>query len=390
MTSITLRSVATIPPGAILWDDTVKGFGARRQTSDAVTYVLKYRTGTRQRWATIGRHGSPWTPETARREARKLLGMIAAGEDPAEVRERPDNLSAIITAYLAVAESRQRPRSFLETQRHLLVAWKPLHSMSLAEVSRRHVAARLGELAEGSGVTAARARAALSACFTWAIREGLAEVNPVTGTNRPPEPRSRERVLSDAELAAIWRACGDDDYGRIVRLLALTAQRRDEVGAMRWSEIGEGVWTLPRTRTKNHREHTLPLTPAALALLPERRKDRDLVFGAGDGAFSGWSQSKARLDARVLAKLRKKNPEAEFAGWRLHDLRRTAATVMADQLGVQPHIVEAILNHVSGHRAGVAGVYNRATYRDEIKRAFEAWGAHVVKAVEANADDNAE
>lgn len=368
--TINLRAVGGLGPKATIWDDAVKGFGARRQTSDAVTYVLKYRAGGRQRFFTIGRHGSPWTPDTARREARRLLGLVAAGEDPAEVRNRGEGLRAIIDAYLVVAKARQRPRTYLETERHLLIAWKSLHDQT--EVSRRAVAARLAEL---SGVTAIRARAALSACFVWAIREGLAEANPVAGTNRPPEPRSRERVLTDGELAAIWRACGDDDYGRIVRLLTLTGQRRDEVGAMRWGEIAEGVWTLPHSRTKNHREHALPLTEAMLALLPDPRVGREFVFGAGVGAFSGWSQSKARLDAR-----------AGVAGWRLHDLRRTAATVMADRLGVMPHIVEAVLNHVSGHKAGVAGVYNRAAYRAEMRRAFEAWGAHVAGIVEGEAD----
>jgi integrase len=373
--TINLRAVGGLGPKATIWDDAVKGFGARRQTSDAVTYVLKYRAAGRQRFFTIGRHGSPWTPDTARREARRLLGLVASGADPADERGASSSLKALCDAYLVVAKARQRPRTYLETQRHLLVAWKPLHDLPVAEVTRRAVAARLAEF---SGVTAIRARAALSACFVWAICEGLAEANPVAGTNRPPEPRSRERVLSDGELAAIWRACGDDDYGRIVRLLTLTAQRRDEVGAMRWDEIGDGVWTLPRTRTKNHREHALPLTEAMLALLPDPREGREFVFGAGAGAFSGWSQSKARLDAR-----------AGVAGWRLHDLRRTAATVMADRLGVMPHIVEAVLNHVSGHKAGVAGVYNRATYRAEMGRALEAWGEHVAMVVVGEANDQA-
>jgi integrase len=370
--TITLRAVGGLGPKATIWDDAVKGFGARRQTSDAVTYVLKYRAMGRQRFFTIGRHGSPWTPDTARREARRLLGLVASGADPAERAAPSSSLKALCEAYLAMAKARQRPRTYLETQRHLLVAWKPLHDMPIAEVTRRNVAARLGEL---SGVTAIRARAALSACFVWAIREGLAEANPVAGTNRPPEPRSRERVLSDGELAAIWRACGDDDYGRIVRLLTLTAQRRDEVGAARWDEIVDGVWTLPRTRTKNHREHALPLTEAMLAVLPDPRAGREFVFGAGAGAFSGWSQSKARLDAR-----------AGVSGWRLHDLRRTAATVMADRLGVMPHIVEAVLNHVSGHKAGVAGVYNRASYRVEMRAALGAWSEHVAGIVGANAN----
>jgi integrase len=227
--------------------------------------------------------------------------------------------------------------------------------------------------------------------FNWAIREGLdIAANPVLGTNRPAEPKSRERVLTDSELAEIWATFGDDDYGRIVKLLMLTAQRRDEVGGMRWTELDsdKNVWTIPSTRTKNHREHTVPLTDAAIALIPLRREGREHVFGDGPRrkgdshrGFSGWSKSKAALDARILAARQKAadaGVEAEpLPDWRLHDLRRTAATVMADRLGVLPHIVEAVLNHVSGHRAGVAGVYNLARYEAEKRAALRAWTDYV-------------
>jgi integrase len=204
--------------------------------------------------------------------------------------------------------------------------------------------------------------------FNWAIREGL-EIpsNPVLGTNRPAEPKSRSRVLTDAELAKLWAACPDNYYGRIIKLLVLTAQRRDEVGGTQWGEIDAcaKLWTIPAERTKNHREHSLPLSDAALALLPPPR-NRSWVFGEGSQGFSGWSKSKIALDER-----------ASLRDWRLHDLRRTAATVMADRLGVLPHVVEAILNHVSGHKAGVAGVYNRAKYQTEMRDALERWGDHV-------------
>src|SRR5262249_51103894 len=158
--------------------------------------------------------------------------------------------------YLKHAEKKQKPRSFDETKRHLLNNWKPLHSISVFNLRRRQVAARLSEIEiERGQVTAARARAALSAMFNWAIREGYEIAgNPVFGTNRPAEPKSRERVLADNELAEIWRACREDDYGRIIKLLMLTAQRRDEVGGMRWAEIDHDnkLWTIPSNRTKNH------------------------------------------------------------------------------------------------------------------------------------------
>jgi integrase len=380
----------------MIWDaghrEAVKGFGVRRQRGDAV-YVIKYRVHGRQRFVTIGRHGSPWTPDKARREAKRLLGLVADGKDPQaeklEARERAaGTLGRVAADYLKHAKKKQKPRSYSETERHLLINWKPLHAVSAFHLRRRQVAARLAEIeVERGAVTSARARAALSAMFNWAIREGYdVAANPVLGTNRPSEPKSRDRVLSDKELGEIWRACRDDDYSRIIKLLMLTAQRRDEVGGLRWEEVQGGLWTIPGVRTKNHREHIVPLPDAARELITASspRTDRDYIFGDGPRrkgdrhrGFSGWSKAKAAFDGRIFEK---RGNSTQF-GWRLHDLRRTAATVMADRLGVLPHIVEAILNHVSGHRAGVAGVYNRARYAAEMRDALERWAGHVTAIV---------
>ena len=382
---ITVRTVQALKPGETIWDaghkEAVKGFGVRRHRGQP-SYVLKYRALGRQRFYTIGPHGSPWTPEKARREAKRLLGLVADGEDPADQKaqaalQAADTLRKIADEYLKHAKQKQRRRTYSEVERYLLVAWKPLHRVSVHAIRRRHVSARLADIASEQGaVSAARARTALSAMFNWSIREGLdIPANPVLGTNRPAEPKSRERVLTDPELRAIWRACSEDDYGRVVRLLMLTAQRRDEVGGMQWSELAGDIWTIPATRTKNHREHQLPLTPAALALLPPQREGREHVFGQGQRGFQGWSKCKARLDARIAA------DGEPLPHWTVHDLRRTAATIMPDRLGVLPHIVEAILNHVSGHRAGVAGIYNRARYADEMREALERWTREVLRIV---------
>jgi len=398
LASITIRAVQALASGDVLWDgghkEAVRGFGVRRQR-DQATYVLKYRVFGRQRFFTIGPHGSPWTPEKARREAKRLLGLVADGKDPADAKveaslQAADTLRKIADQYLAAAKKKQRPRTHSEVARYLLAAWKPLHAVSVFKITRRHIAARVADIAEQHGsVSAARARTALSTMFNWAIREGLdIPGNPVLGTNRPEQPKSRDRVLSEAELAEIWRACGVDDYGRIIRLLIITAQRRDEVGGMQWPELDSVAeqWILPGARTKNHREHILPLVAGAVALLPPRRLGRDYVFGDGprrEGdkhrGFSGWSKPKAALDARILAARKKVDADAKpLSHWTVHDLRRTAATVMADRLGVLPHIVEAILNHVSGHRAGVAGVYNRALYQVEMRDALERWTQHLL------------
>lgn len=387
--NITIRSVQSLQPGHTIWDaghrEAVRGFGVRRQRGQPV-YVLKYRSLGRQRFVTIGPHGSPWAPDTARKEAKRLLGQVAGGRDPQAEKitariEAADTFHKVAEQYLIQAKRRLRPRTYAENHRYLIKVCKSLHTKPIVKILRRDIAACLAEIDKRRGAVSARqARARLSAMFAWAIREGLdIPANPVFGTNQPGTSKSRERVLSETELAAIWRACTDDDYGRIVRLLILTAQRRDEVGGLSWPEIEPDAIRLPPARTKNHREHLLPLSPAALALLPARRNDRDFLFGNGprrEGdphrGFSGWSKSKAALDARITEALGKALPP-----WTIHDVRRSAATMMADRLGVLPHILEAILNHVSGHRAGVAGVYNLAVYLGPMRSALEHWADHV-------------
>ena len=164
------------------------------------------------------------------------------------------------------------------------------------------------------------------------------------------------------------KALQEDQFSDIVRLLILTGQRRDEIGGLRWSEIDfdRGLIVLPPARTKNNRQHELPLSRQSRAILERQPRRREIVFGRGEHGYGHWSDSKAALDRRLNG----------VTDWRLHDLRRTAATMIAE-LGVPPHIVEAILNHVSGHRAGVAGIYNRAKYEGEMRQALDRWAEHV-------------
>jgi integrase len=215
-----------------------------------------------------------------------------------------------------------------------------------------------------------RVRSTLSAFFAWLIREGLLDVNPVVGTGKADEGPSRDRVLTQTELASIWRhATGS--FGDIIRLLVLTAQRRNEIGLLRWSEVDfeRGMIVLPPERTKNKVRHELPLTPTALAILKKRYRANASAKGNDARVFTGinWYRDKLALDAA---------PPKSVKAWRLHDLRRTAATGMAE-LGVQPHIIEAVLNHVSGHKGGVAGIYNRARYEGEMREALQRWADHV-------------
>jgi len=223
-------------------------------------------------------------------------------------------------------------------------------------------------------------RASLSAFFGWVIREGirLPEGNVASYTNKREE-KSRDRVLSDGEIKTIWKACHDDDYAAILRLLILTGQRASEIAELRWDEVHDEQIVLPAERTKNGRSHIIPLSePAAAIIAKFPRGDRRYVFGRDDTGFQGWAKAKARIDVLIAG------DRKPLAHWTPHDLRRTVATRMAE-LGVQPHIIEAVLNHVSGHKAGVAGIYNRASYDKEKRAALSLWAEHVLVIVEGRA-----
>lgn len=377
---------------AIWFDDDLSGFGIRLRAGGKRTWIIQYRVGSKQRRVQLG------TPENlgaddAREQAKHKLAAVTLGDDPQATKlaaraKAGNTLGAIVETYLDVKRATLRPRSFAETTRYLRKYWKPLHGLPLHTLPRTDIAARLAKIAADNGpVSATRARAALSALLTWAMREGIADANPVIGTNRPDgrrgEAKTRERVLSDAELAEIWRACSDDDYGHIIRLLILSGQRRNEVGAMAWPEIDldRGTWTISGDRTKNGRAHAVALPHAALAIVErvEHRAGTDRLFGRGGNGFGGWSKARAALDQRIA---KNRGARAEPLGpWVVHDLRRTVATRMAD-LGVLPHVIEAVLNHVSGHKAGVAGIYNRASYERETRAALALWADHVRSIVE--------
>src|SRR3954468_19972479 len=338
----------TVPAGKseiIVFDEALPGFGVRVRLGGKRTWIAQYRLGSKQRRVTLGTTESV-DPEDARRRAKSVLGAVHTGDDPqarkAVARARASmTLGTVAANYLErFAAQRLRPKTLVETRRYLNSSWKPLHGLGLNDINRRAVAVRLSEIARENGPIAAnRSRVALSAFFNWAMREGLADANPVVGTNRAADERSRDRVLSDNELAAIWSACRDDDYGRIVRLLILTGQRREEVGGMTWSELdlGRALWSIPGDRTKNGRPHDVPLPGLATDLIGAMGLGLrcGFLFGETHGSFKGWSKAKAALDRRTSS-------DEALEPWRIHDIRRTVATRMAE-LGVQPHIVEAVL-----------------------------------------------
>jgi integrase len=247
----------------------------------------------------------------------------------------------------------------------------PLRKLRLDEIDRRKIAALLGQIETASGPIARnRLRSTLSAFFAWCVTEGLLDANPVAGTAKADEGNSRERVLTQEELRKLWRSLGDDSFADILRLLLLTGQRRNEIGALRWSEIdlARKVIVFPPARTKNGRQHEVPLSAQALVILKRlpRRNSTDYLFGRRSG-YSDWGRAKQELDQRL-----------RIAPWRIHDLRRTAATQLGE-LGVLPHVVEQALNHVSGAKAGVAGVYNRSKMTDAVREGLQKWADYVEK-----------
>jgi integrase len=364
----------------IEFDDDLTGFGLRLRGKDGGhrTWIAQYRINGRQRRATW-----PYqklNAEQARDAAKKVFAKVALGEDPAAAKEKERasaarTLRVIVDDYLAMKESTLRPESYRVTKGYLTgYHFRPLHSSAIAAIGRADIAPCLNKIIRESGrPTASRARAALSTLFVWAMKQGHCDSNPVAATEDPRSPPSRDRVLSDSEIAAIWKACGDDNYGKIVKLLILTGCRREEIGGLRWSEIAPDTttFTLPAKRVKNNRAHTLPLLPPAQTIITSipQRVGRDHLFGdRSAGGFTGWQRPKQALDDRL---------GKAVGEWRLHDLRRTLATWLAEHGDTEPHVIEAVLNHYSGHRRGVAGTYNRSKYEKQIKTALATWDDHL-------------
>jgi integrase len=278
-----------------------------------------------------------------------------------------------------VAKGEMKPRTYTEIERHLNKHWKPLHRLVISSINRATIAARLREIAKQHGPVAAdRARSNVSTFFGWAIGEGICETNPVDGTNKNSEYVERERsLIVDGEkpnyddLIAVWKGCSDNEYGKIVRLLILTLCRRDEIGSLQRSEFDREakLIRLPGARTKNGREHVVPLSDEAMAILDqvELREGRELLFGSGKGGYSGWSKSKAEMDSTL--KIRKP--------WTLHDLRRTGRTGLGI-LGVAPHIAEAVLNHLPPK---LMRTYDKNKYEREKREALDLWAAHLMRLV---------
>lgn len=377
-TDVVLRNLPIPASGQVQYaDGKLPGFGVRVSSSGAKMFYLSYRVYGRSRRLMIGRY--PYVSlADARAKAHEALSALEKNTDPQGQKTNDAGFTTTVGTFVEThCKRHNRPATATETERLLRTVFVPRwHERPLETIKRGDVVAVLDALVLADTPSAANhAFAAIRKFFNWCVARGRLEVSPCYGLGLPAKASSRDRVLTDHELSTLWRAAGTMGYpfGTIFQLLALTGQRRGEVLGMAWRELDlkQGLWTMPGSRTKNGEAHLVPLTPAVVEILKlVPRKSPDLVFparGMPDTPFVGTSTGKRELDAT-----------ADLHDWTLHDLRRTAATGMA-RLGVFPHVVERILNHVSGSFGGVAGVYNRFQYVEEMRAALTLWADHIAR-----------
>lgn len=393
-------------------DGKVIGLYLVLQPSGAKSWAVRYRVAGQPKKLTIGPYPAI-DLATARKRAQEAIGDVAGGKDPAAVkiaaraaakaeREAETDKVERVAELFVDRYAKPKTRDWRETKRMLdneiVSRWR---GRRLSLITRAHVAEMLDEIVDrGAPIRANRVFAQFRKLCNWAIARGIIERTPCQGLSAPSPETKRDRVLSDDEVGLVWQASDASGwpFGPIVKLLLLTGARRDEVAGMRWGELDldARTWTLPPTRTKNGRAHTVPLSDEAVAILralprmEKRMEDADgkislrrvdLVFSTtGTTTVSGFSRAKDRIDDAILELMQK---SAEACGddpsqvtpperWTLHDTRRTVATNL-QKLGVRLEVTESVLNHVSGSRAGIVGVYQRHDYAAEKRSALDAW-----------------
>jgi integrase len=385
MARLTNRSVEAMKPGSVrqeIPDSFLPGLYLIQQPSGAKGWAVRYRHQGVPRKHTLGSYPALGLKD-ARELAAKALRSVAEGRDPGREKiqaraAKADSVDRIVEEFLERHVRRSnRPRTAEETERllrqHVLPRWR---GRMVHDITRRDVLDILDRVVDGGAPIAAnRVLAAVRKFFNWCVARDILAASPCAGVKPPTAERSRDRVLTDDELRLVWAAAEKlgGTFGPLVKLLALTGQRRDEVARIKFEEINfdARLWTLPPARTKNNQPHEVPLSKPALAVLQRlpRTAESPFVFTTNGGASpaSGYSKNKRRLDALL---------PADMPSWRLHDLRRTAASGMA-RLGINLPVIEKVLNHASGSFAGIVGVYQRHSFADEKRHALEAWGNFV-------------
>ncbi len=385
LTDRLLRNLKTEKKQEDFWDEIFPGtFGVRVTDRGSKTFILRYRFGGRRRRLTLGRY-QVLSLATARRMALDLLGEANEGEDPAEKRRQEKNAGTfeeLAQLYLEMhARPHKKPASIKEDTRilntYLLPAWGRRKFQSITRSDVIHLLDEI-KLKRNAPVMANRVKALASTIFNFASRKALVPetfANPTSNVEQPTKEKSRDRVLSDDEIKALWKDLENraEPTASIYRLVPLTGQRPGEVKAMRWCDIdNENIWTIPATETKNHREHKVPLSSNIVAVLDERLRpltgDGEFVFSAPSGGHIKWLQT---MSQRIQIKVGFK--------FRPHDLRRTCATNLS-KLGVDDVTIATILNH-SWPLRHMTAVYNRWERLPEMRQALERWGTRLERIV---------
>jgi integrase len=400
LTDLQIKKLALPETRREISDGKIAGLFLVVQPSGAKSWAVRYRVAGTPKKFTIGPYPAV-DLATARRRAQEAVGEVAGGNDPAaqkkavraaRVAEQSagDRVEAVVDMFVKkYLAKKSKPSWAKEGERLLRVEIVPaLGKRRLGEITRADVRRRLEEIAERAPITANRALAIFRKLCNWALSQELIAASPCAGIEPPSPETSRERVLDDGEIRLVWRAFDRVGwpFGPMGKLLLLTGARRNEVGGVRWGELDLAgqVWRIPKERTKNGRPHELPLTDAAVTILkslPRIDGKEGFVFTtAGATAVRGFSRAKEGIEAAIL-ELLKEGAEARGAvkaleRWTFHDLRRTVATNL-QRLGVKLEVTEAVLNHVSGSRAGIVGVYQRHEYAAEKRAALEAWGRYL-------------
>jgi len=393
---ITKRSVDAALPmptsDTFLWDDELRGFGLKVTSAGSKSFVYQYRMGGREsktrRW-TIGAYGSPWTPSTARSEAERIAKLVGQGIDPidADRERRRQAVDLAFATYSIKFEASCVGAGWKRmVERTLRIHTIPvLGNKPIPLITRADISDVLDRLPAGQQALRRNTFAVLRRLFRWAMGRGDLERSPCEGMETPAAVKARDRVLDDGELSRVWFASADAGrlFGPIVRLLIVTGQRRGEVTGLSWEEVNRAnrCWTLPGARSKNGEAHVIPLGDLATAILDgvagsENWPKRGIIFATSGGkVFAMHAKGKKKLD-RLIAE----DGHAPLSHWRLHDFRRTLATGF-QRLGVRFEVTEAVLNHLSGSRSGVAGVYQRHNWTEEKRVALAKWEGFVTNLI---------
>lgn len=381
-TAATVEKLKPPSQGQIDYFDAAFPALALRVTARGVrAWVYFGRVHGKIKRATLGRYPDLGLMQ-ARRKAGQTADAMRQGVDPAAAKRAARN--AVRDGFATVADEwlnrdQRKNRSHDEVKRVIDRDVKPFwNGRLITSITRRDVIELIDAIADRGAVTyARRVHAHLHRLFRWCVGRGIIEINPMADLPKPGTATKRDRTLKDSELALVWTAASDVGwpFGPAIQLLILTAARRDEVQALRWSEIFDDRIELAGSRTKNGQPHTVPLSIPAVILiasLPRVDKSEFVFTTTGKTPVSGWSKAKKRLDECIA----KNNGGRKLQAWRIHDLRRTAATGL-QRLGISVQVIEAILGHLSGSRAGVVGIYQRHSFNDEKRAALNGWARHV-------------